>query len=181
MKILPLPLWGREYRGWGHHHQTGGCLNKTMLDFSLIEINPATESLYEFSYQVKKAAEGNYVKEVFGWDEVEQRAFHSRDWEQKRPMIISYDGEPVGTIYIGDNEDFIEIGQFFILPEYQNQGIGTYVLRQVLDRADRSGLTAKLAYLRNNPVASLYGRHGFKIIEANEQFFFTERSLHDAE
>jgi GNAT superfamily N-acetyltransferase len=61
------------------------------------------------------------------------------------------------------------------MPEYQNRGIGTYVLGQVLDRADRLGLTTKLAYLKNNPVASLYIRHGFKIVESNELFFFTER------
>jgi GNAT superfamily N-acetyltransferase len=154
-------------------------LYKTMLDFALIKIAPAEESLREFSYLVKKTAEGGYVKEIFGWDEAEQRAFHSRDWEQKRPMIISYNGEPVGTIYIAENKDFIEIGQFFIMPEYQNKGIGTYVLKQVLDRADRSGLNTKLAYLRNNPVASLYSRHGFRTIEANELFFFTERSPHN--
>ena len=151
-------------------------LYKTMLDYSLIEIAPAEESLREFSYRVKKAAEGDYITEMFGWDEAEQRKFHTRDWEQKRPMIISLGGEPVGMIYIGENEDCIEIGQFFILPEYQKRGIGTHVLRQVLDRADRSGLTIKLAHLRNNPAASLYRRHGFKAVEANEQFFFTERS-----
>jgi GNAT superfamily N-acetyltransferase len=151
-----------------------------MLDFSLIKIVPAEESLREFSYQVKKVAEGDYVKEIFGWDETEQRVFHSRDWEQKRPMIISYNGESVGTIYVAENKDCIEIGQFFIMPEYQNKGVGTYVLKQVLDSADRSGLTTKLAYLRNNPVASLYSRHGFKIVESNKLFFFTERSPRNA-
>ena len=152
-----------------------------MLDFSLIELVPAGESLREFSYQVKKAAEGDYVKEIFGWDDVQQRAFHSRDWEEKKPLVIYYDGEPIGTIYIGDKEDFIEIGQFFILPEYQNKGIGTHLLKQITDRADRSGIFTKLAYLKNNPVASLYKRHGFEIAQANDLFFFTERSPHNTD
>jgi GNAT superfamily N-acetyltransferase len=149
------------------------------LDFSLIKIIPAKESLREFSYRVKEAAEGDYVAEAFGWDEAEQRAFHSRDWEEKKPMIISYNGEFIGTIYIGDNGDFIEVGQFFVLPEYQNKGIGTHVLRQVTDRADQLGLTVKLAYLKNNPVSSLYKRHGFQAVDANEKFLFTERKPHD--
>jgi len=149
------------------------------LDFSLIEIVPAVESLREFSYRVKKVAEGDYVAEAFGWDEAEQRAFHSRDWQEKKPGIISYNGELIGTIYIGDNEDFIEVGQFFVLPEYQNKGIGTHILRQVTDRADRSGLAVRLAYLKNNPAASLYKRHGFQAVDANEQFIFTERKPHD--
>ena len=148
-------------------------------DYSLIEIATAEESLREFSYRVKKAAEGDYITGMFGWDETKQRDFHSRDWEQKRPMIISFGSKPIGTIYIAENENYLEIGQFFILPEYQNKGIGTHVLSQILDRADRSGLTIKLAHLRNNPAAALYRRHGFKTVEDNEQFFFTERSLHN--
>jgi len=149
------------------------------LDFSLIEVTPAVESLREFSYRVKKVAEGDYVTEAFGWDEAEQRDFHSRDWEAKRPGIISYNGEPIGTIYIGDNEDFIEVGQFFVLPEYQNKGVGTHILRQVTDRADQLGLAVRLAYLKNNPAASLYKRHGFQAVDANEQFIFTKRRPHD--
>jgi GNAT superfamily N-acetyltransferase len=96
-------------------------------------------------------------------------------------MIISVGGEPVGTIYIAENVDFLEIGQFFILPEYQNKGIGTHVLRQALDKADQSGLFIKLAYLRNNPAASLYRRDGFKIVGTNEQFVFTERCPHNTD
>jgi GNAT superfamily N-acetyltransferase len=191
LKIFPLPPGEGDTgltaaQGFGRWGMGPPLLDKvdkvikTMLDFSLIMIVPAEESFREFSYQVKKSAEGGYVKEIFGWDEVEQRAFHSRDWEQKKPMIISYDGEPIGTIYIGENRDFIEIGQFFISPDYQNRGIGTYVLRQVIDKAEQTGLAVKLAYLKNNPVASLYHRHGFKVVDNNEQFFFTERRPRDS-
>ena len=111
-----------------------------MIDFSLIKLVPADESHREFGYQVKKAALGDYITEIFGWDEDKERNFHTSDWESKRPQLILYDGQPIGTIYMVENEDHIEIAQFYILPEYQNKGIGSYLLEQILDRADRSGL-----------------------------------------
>ena len=97
-----------------------------MINFSLIKLIPAEESHREFSYQVKKAAEGDYITQLWGWDEKAQRDFHTSDWQQKRPSIILYDNKPIGTIYILENDDYIQIGQFFILPEYQNKGIGSH-------------------------------------------------------
>src|SRR4030067_598731 len=131
-----------------------------MIDYSQTKIIPAEESHREFSYQVKKTAEGDYITQLWGWDETVQRNFHTSDWQQKRPSIILYDGVPVGTIYILENDDIIQIGQFFIMPYYQNKGIGSYLLKNILDKADRYGKLTKIAYLKNNPVVSLYERNG---------------------
>ena len=99
-----------------------------MIDCSLIKLIPADETHREFSYQVKKAAEGEYITNMFGWDESVQRDFHARAWQEQRPDIITYDGKLIGTIATIESEDCIELGQFFILPEYQNKGIGKYLL-----------------------------------------------------
>ncbi len=146
-----------------------------MIDFSLLQITPAKESHSEFSYQVKKAAYGDYIKEIWGWEESAQREFHAQDWLNKRPEIILYDNQPIGTIYLNENEDYIEIAQFVILSEYQNKGIGSYLLKGILDRADRSGLITRLDYLHTNPVASLYKRFNFKVVRSDDIFHFMER------
>ena len=146
-----------------------------MIDFSLIQIVPADESHREFSYQVKKAAEGDYIMQLWGWDEKFQRDFHTSDWQQKRPSIILYDNKPIGTIYILENNDYNQIGQFFILPEYQNKGIGSHLLKRILAKADQSGKITKIAYLINNPVVSLYKRNGFEITEVHDVYCHMER------
>jgi GNAT superfamily N-acetyltransferase len=146
-----------------------------MIDYSLIQIIPAEESHREFSYQVKKAAEGDYITLLWGWDEKAQRDFHTSDWQQKRPAIILYDSQPIGSIYILESENYIEIGQFFILPEYQNKGIGSHLLKRILDKAEQSGRITKIAYLINNPVASLYKRSGFEITEVHDVYCHMER------
>ena len=146
-----------------------------MIDFSLVKVIPADESHREFSYQVKKAAEGDYITQLWGWDEKVQRDFHTSDWLQKRPSMILYDNKPIGTIYILENSNYIQIGQFFILPEYQNKGIGSYLLKSILDKADQSGRITRIAYLINNPVVSLYKRNGFETIEVHDVYCHMER------
>jgi GNAT superfamily N-acetyltransferase len=150
-----------------------------MIDYSLIKLIPADETDKEFSYQVKKAAEGEYITSMFGWDEDVQRSYHIKAWQQQKPDIITYDGKLIGTIATIESEDCIEIGQFFILPDYQNRGIGTHLLKGILDRADQLDRTVTLKFLKNNPVKSLYVRNSFRIIDTNEILYYMERKVSD--
>jgi len=146
-----------------------------MINYSLIRLISADESHREFSYQVKKVAEGEYITRMFGWDESKQRDFHAKAWQQYKPDIITYDGKPIGTIATIENEDRVEIGQFFILPDYQNKGIGTHLLKSILDKADQLGKNVTLRFLKNSPVKSLYVRNGFQIVHADERLYYMER------
>jgi GNAT superfamily N-acetyltransferase len=146
-----------------------------MIDCSLIKLIPADETHREFSYEVKKAAEGEYIIPMFGWDENIQRDFHARAWQEQKPDIIAYDGKLIGTIAAIESEDCIDIGQFFILPDYQRRGIGTYLLQSILNKADRSGKNVTLKFLKNNPVKTLYVRNGFRVVDTDEILCHMER------
>ena len=146
-----------------------------MIDYSLLKIIPADESHREFSYQVKIITMGGYITQIWGWDEKLQKKFHSREWQEKRPQIIVYDSQPIGTIYTVNNENHLHIEQFYILPEYQNKGIGSHLLKKILDNADKTGTSTELAVLKNNPAISLYRRHDFEITGSNEYQYLMER------
>ena len=146
-----------------------------MIDYSLIRLISADESHREFSYQAKKAAEGEYITLMFGWNENVQRDFHAKAWQRQKPDIISYDGKLVGTIATIESEDCVDIGQVFISPDYQNKGIGTHLLKGILGRADQSGKKVTLRFLKNNPVKSLYIRNGFRVVDTDETLYYMER------
>jgi GNAT superfamily N-acetyltransferase len=148
-----------------------------MIDYSLIRLIPADEAHREFSYQVKKAAEGEYITSMFDWDEGVQRDFHVKAWQQQKPDIITYDGKLIGTIATIETEDCIDIGQFFILPEYQRKGIGTHLLKNILDKADQSDKNVTLKFLKNNRVKSLYIRNGFRLVYTSEVAYHMERKI----
>jgi len=138
-------------------------------------VTPASDADYEFSFRVKKVAEGDVVRRHFGWDETVQRGFHMNEWTERRPDIIWSCGVRVGTVALRESGGFIEIGQFFILPEYQNRGIGTAILQEAVQRADERGLVARLANLVGNRAESLYVRHGFALVARTETHSFMER------
>lgn len=66
------------------------------MDPGLITLATATEDDCEFSYQVKKAATGEYIEAIWGWDETVQRNYHAKAWKEIRPDVIEYNGKPIG-------------------------------------------------------------------------------------
>jgi GNAT superfamily N-acetyltransferase len=124
-----------------------------------VSVRIATEDDREFIYQVKKAAYGRYITEQFGWDEDKQRWYHRQDWEDRHPAVIEVDGVSVGSIWIAERDDGVEIGEFFVHPDRQGEGIGTVVMNAVLSQAQ--GRTVHLARLKVNPVWRFYERFGF--------------------
>jgi len=147
-----------------------------MIDFQLLQVVPAMDEDYEFSFQVKKQAQGPWITQRWGWDEEKQRTFHRKDWDQKRPSLITYAGMPIGTIRLADDDAGLEIQQFFLLLEYQNQRIGTYLLQGILRQADGDGKAVRLTILKGSRVESLYRRLGFRVVRQDETFCFMERS-----
>jgi GNAT superfamily N-acetyltransferase len=145
------------------------------IDYSLIKFIPAGESHREFNDAIKESAYRGYIEELWGWDEKVIGEYNDRNWRDKRPRIILYDDRPIGTIYVKEDEESIEIEQFVLASEYQNRGIGTHILRDITARADRTGRTIKLNYLRMNPVASLYRRTGFRVVAEDEILYWAER------
>ena len=62
----------------------------------------------------------------------------------------------------------------YILPEYQNHGIGTYLIRQVIDNAHHEKKPVRLHVLKVNPAVGLYKRLGFRAISETDTHFVME-------
>jgi putative hydrolase of the HAD superfamily len=148
---------------------------KQQIDFSLIKIVPPAEEHHNFAFQVKKAAMGPYITQIWGWDENAQRDWAENDWINKPPQIILYGDEPIGTIRIIENDDHISLERFYILPEFQNKGIGSYLIQEAFKRADSKNVPTKLCVLKINPAKELYLRNGFRAVSEDEYLVNMER------
>ncbi len=146
------------------------------MEAHFIRLRAATELDSEFCYNVKKEAMREYVAEVWGWDEEFQREFHRGNFEMTRPDIVVYRDLDIGTFEVIKHTDHFHLGEFYLLPQFQRQGIGTILLTQVLGEATEKDLPARLEVLKNNPVRSLYKRHGFVVSGQREHHFLMERS-----
>lgn len=129
------------------------------------ELRSVIENDYDFVYQVKKDAYKKYVEICFGsWDEEQQKKYFKRFIEayKEGAFIISFDGKDIGFYNGCMTDDRYEIGNICIIPEYQNRGIGTDILKDVL--AENSGKEITIQYFKQNPVGRLYERLGFKLV-----------------
>ncbi|MGW6735813.1 GNAT family N-acetyltransferase [Streptomyces sp. NPDC055013] len=52
---------------------------------------------------------------------------------------------------------------FYLAPPLQGRGIGSGVLRELLERCDRDGVLVRLNVLQGSPARRLYERHGFTV------------------
>lgn len=119
---------------------------------------------YEFVYEVKKNAYKKYVEQCWGkWNEIDQRNRFKESMGNTfdRTYIIMFNDERIG-FYQGQvvNERTYYIENICIIPEYQGKGIGTEILKSVIN--EYSDKNIEIQYFKQNPVGNLYKKLGFE-------------------
>lgn len=140
-----------------------------------LRLRLATNNDFEFAFEVKRDAIGPHIRIRWGWDEQIQLQHHMKRWAEKPWQIICVDGKDIGTVSEDFESTHMQFGEFYILAPYRGQGIGTEVLVEALRKADALGVETRLEYLKWDPVARLYARHGFKVIGENDIHYFLVR------
>jgi GNAT superfamily N-acetyltransferase len=132
---------------------------------------------FEFSFRAKLEALGPHVSKRWLWEDTFQRAIHEKRWNEKPWFIIERDSVNVGTFTKEKIVDGIQFGEFYLLPRFQHQGIGTKILETVIAESESLRLPIRLEYLKWNPVGVLYARVGFVVTSENETHYFAERAV----
>lgn len=130
------------------------------IDYKLI---PITEKDYEFIYELKNNAYKEYVEANWGaWDETAQREYFKKfiEFYKDTTYLIELDEKVIGFY----NDEFLEngdyeVGNICIIPEYQGKGIGTKILKDILEQYKNKNI--HIQYFKQNPVGNLYERLGF--------------------
>ncbi|HOP10128.1 MAG TPA: GNAT family N-acetyltransferase [Oscillospiraceae bacterium] len=136
-----------------------------------------TQSDYDFLYSLKEKCFRWYVEIIYGWeDEYQKRALQKEMNKLIDDMnIIQVGGKDIGlfTCYTDENGDCC-IGLFAILPEYQNQGIGSAILKDKLAENRINNVRTYLKTYKENPARFLYHRLGFTIYGETETHYLLE-------
>jgi ribosomal protein S18 acetylase RimI-like enzyme len=125
-------------------------------------LRQATNNDFDFLYQLHVAAMREYVEATWGWQEEWQQEYFARKFDPHNRQIIRIDGQDAGVIVIEPRIEELYIALIEILPAFQRRGIGTAIVRQLINTADSDGLPVSLHVLKtNNPARQLYERLGF--------------------
>ncbi|KOU34985.1 acetyltransferase [Streptomyces sp. WM6378] len=77
--------------------------------------------------------------------------------------VVLADGAFAGCVALRPAEDGQWLEHFFLAPRLQGRGLGSAVLRAMLNRADADGLVVRLNVLQGSAARRLYERHGFTV------------------
>jgi ribosomal protein S18 acetylase RimI-like enzyme len=130
----------------------------------MLLLRPASTDDTEFLWRVQRSALGPYVTVQFGTNEAQQRAFFDRHFDVPAHQIVRVNGTDAGYLAYRRREDHVYLVNVALLPRFQSRGIGSLLIRRVLNEADASGLPVRLRVLRSNARArDLYARFGFAV------------------
>ena len=143
-----------------------------------VALRRATPADSEFCFQLHKAAMGDYVAAIWGWDEQRQREYHARSFNPGHWQIITTGGTDIGMIDVEYRPAEIYLSRIEVHPSYQGRGIGTRLIGALIDEAAHKGQDLVLEVLTvNRRAQALYRRlgmtevatHGVKITMRSAQ------------
>lgn len=93
------------------------------------------------------------------------QAYPEADWQ-----VVVCDGQPIGRLIVDRCSHSIRLVDIALLPDYRSGGIGSELLRRLLDEATAAGKPVVLHVARSNPAGALYQRLGF-VVSARDDVY----------
>jgi ribosomal protein S18 acetylase RimI-like enzyme len=98
-------------------------------------------------------------------------------FDPEKIQIIEVGGASAGCLRVERHQDHLDLDLIEIAPRYQNQGMGTKLIGDLIVEADGRGVPVRLSVLRtNDPARRLYEQLGFEIVQETDERIRMERS-----
>ncbi len=128
----------------------------------------ATISDFGFIFRVYKSTMKPYIEQIWHWDDSAQRQHYETTFSVDDYQIIQSEDEDIGVLSMTNMEEYDFLARIEILPEYQNQGIGTAILQMLILNAKKTTSPIMLRVFKINPARNLYKRLGFQVIRQDD-------------
>jgi ribosomal protein S18 acetylase RimI-like enzyme len=113
----------------------------------------------------------NFLRQQF----IAQHQFYTEQFTTAEFHIIEMEHEPIGRLYMDYRKDEHRIIDIALLPEYRNQGIGSQLLEDIIQKAEKADKPVRIHVEKYNPALNLYNRFGFVTIGDTGVYFLMER------
>jgi GNAT superfamily N-acetyltransferase len=120
-----------------------------------ISLRAATTDDAAFALHVTEVCMRGYTEQAWGsWN---GRA----DLDLTFDQIIQLAGRDIGIFGVDRRADCWFLDKLYLLPAYQNQGHGGFLLQRLIEDAKSAQAALRLTVLGVNPARHFYERHGF--------------------
>jgi GNAT superfamily N-acetyltransferase len=111
------------------------------------------------------------VAQIWGWDESFQAARFRASFDPAKYQVIVVDYRDVGALSVESRENELLLADIEILPDWRGKGLGTRIIRDLLNRANALGCPVSLQVFKINPARRLYERLGFFVAGESETHY----------
>jgi ribosomal protein S18 acetylase RimI-like enzyme len=137
-----------------------------------IELRPATVADTKFLWDVFRISMKDYITQTRGeWNEEREKSQFLHQLDLSAAQVILSKNLEVGFIMAPIKDNARWIHTICVVPEHQNRGIGTEVIRSIIGEIETQKIPLYLSVLKVNPARGLYERLGFGIIEETKHHF----------
>ena len=125
-------------------------------------LKQATVGDYDYLWQLHQDTMRIYVEETWGWDESVQHKFFRDKFVPEDYQLLLLDDTVVGCLQIRWHIHELHIENIQIEPAHQGNGLGSVIIRSLLERALEKRRDVSLRVLKCNPALRLYQRLQFE-------------------
>ena len=158
-------------------------MNDTSISLHLIQ----EEDLMVLS-EIYGSTREKELQQVVGWNDEQKKAFvlqqfmaqheyYQKNYTGAAFYVIQKNKIAIGRLYIHENfqEKGVRIIDITILPNWQNKGVGSSILKDILAKASKLNRTVSIHVETFNPAMKLYKNLDFKkISETNGVYHLLE-------
>ena len=122
-----------------------------------------------------------WIIDTLKLDIAKQRENFSIQWRLAEVRIITVAAENVGWSQTASTEDSLFLEQLYLTARFQRQGIGSDVVRALIEEATRARRAINLGVVKISPARRLYERLGFQLTHEDEHKFYMRRDFRPGE
>jgi ribosomal protein S18 acetylase RimI-like enzyme len=130
---------------------------------------------FDFLYQMHVATMKEYVDQTWGWEDDFQKKVFQERFDPSEIQMITFNNIDIGVISLLKKKEEIFLRAIEILPQYQSKGIGTWLIKNIIQEGELSRVPVILYVLKVNPAQKLYKRLGFHIVSETTTHYFMRK------
>lgn len=127
-----------------------------------VALRAARPDEFDYVFALHKEGLEAYIRRAWSWDEEAQRRDMRARFAAGGFEIAMRGGGEVGMISLSLHPDHVYLHHVIVAAAWRGQGIGTALMRIVMQRARAEGAAVRLSVFRGNPARALYARLGFR-------------------
>jgi GNAT superfamily N-acetyltransferase len=138
-----------------------------------ITLRPALQQEFDYCKRLY-FTEMKWIIEELHLDRAAQDTGFQQQWNLQQVHIIEIGGAPVGWLHTITQDQELFVAQMFVDRPFQRKGIGTEVMKRLIDEAARLHQTLRLSVAKINPARRLYERLGFRTTHEDDRKFYMQ-------